>query len=187
MRAPASEQVVSVLVENHRGFLRFLEGRVGTRQDAEEILQAAFVRAWERGGAIEDEESAVAWFYRLLRNAVIDHYRHQDVQRRALEREARDPPEPPAFDPAMEQLVCQCIHDLLPTINEGYAALIRRVDLERAPIAQIAQESGTTVNNTRVKLHRARQALGKQLQRSCGTCADHGCLDCTCDKAPPAQ
>jgi len=30
------------------------------------------------------------------------------------------------------------------------------------------------------KLARAREALKKQVVRSCGTCADHGCLDCTC-------
>jgi RNA polymerase sigma-70 factor (ECF subfamily) len=31
-----------------------------------------------------------------------------------------------------------------------------------------------------VRLHRARQALKRELERSCGTCATHGCLDCTC-------
>ena len=89
-------------------------------------------------------------------------------------------PEPEAFDPEMEQAICQCIHDLLPTINAGYADLIRRVDLESATIAQTAEATGMTSNNTRVKLHRARTALRKQLERSCGTCAEHGCLDCTC-------
>jgi len=184
MSAPASPQVVAVLVENHRRFLAFLERRVGSPEDAEDILQAAFVRVAERGGAIADDESAVAWFYRLLRNALVDHYRHRDAQRRALERTARLSAEPPPLDPAMEQVVCLCIHDLLPTIKEGYADLIRRVDLESKSIAETAEATGMTANNTRVKLHRARAALRKQLERSCGTCAQHGCLDCTCAQAP---
>ena len=25
--------------------------------------------------------------------------------------------------------------------------------------------------------------LAQELKRSCGTCADHGCLDCTCEKS----
>ena len=29
----------------------------------------------------------------------------------------------------------------------------------------------------------AREALRKQVTRACGTCADHGCLDCTCEKS----
>ena len=36
--------VVGVLVENHRRFLAFLERRVRSRAEAEDILQAAFVR-----------------------------------------------------------------------------------------------------------------------------------------------
>jgi hypothetical protein len=28
-----------------------------------------------------------------------------------------------------------------------------------------------------------KEALRKQLQRSCGTCAEHGCLDCTSESS----
>ena len=61
-----------MLVASHREFLAFLEPRLPSRALAEEILQSAFVRAMEKGGALRDEESAVAWFYRVLRNALID-------------------------------------------------------------------------------------------------------------------
>jgi RNA polymerase sigma-70 factor (ECF subfamily) len=87
--APA---VVDVLVDRHRQFLDFLERRVGNRAAAEELLQAAYLKGLERGGALRDGESAVAWFYRLLRNALIDFYRHRDAERRALERHAVELP-----------------------------------------------------------------------------------------------
>ncbi len=44
----------------------------------------------------------------------------------------------------------------------------------------MAREAGITAKNAGVRLHRARQALKKQLERSCGSCAVHGCLDCSC-------
>jgi RNA polymerase sigma-70 factor (ECF subfamily) len=72
MSGPTPE-TVRTLVENHRQFRAFLEQRVGNPADAEEILQTAFLKTVERGDAIRDEESAVAWFYRLLRNALIDY------------------------------------------------------------------------------------------------------------------
>jgi RNA polymerase sigma-70 factor (ECF subfamily) len=31
-------------------------------------------------------------------------------------------------------------------------------------------------------LHRARAALRKQLVQTCGSCAEHGCLNCICRK-----
>ncbi len=80
-----SPAAIQRLVDSHRQFLAFLEARVESRAVAEDILQTAFVRGLERGADVRDEESAVAWFYRVLRNAVIDHYRHRAATGRALE------------------------------------------------------------------------------------------------------
>jgi RNA polymerase sigma-70 factor (ECF subfamily) len=175
-----SPDVVSTLVKNHQRFLSFLTHRLGNPADAEEILQAAFVKSVEKSDSIRDGETAVAWFYRLLRNAVIDHYRHQDAERRALERLAGMSTDIETPEPDFENAVCHCVHDLLPTLKDDYSALLTRVDLEGAPIAEVAVELGMTPNNTRVKLHRARTALRKQLELSCGSCVEHACLDCAC-------
>src|SRR4051794_13893898 len=61
---PGTDAVVARLLANHRRFLDFLTARVGRREDAEEILQEAFVRGLQKAGEIRDDESAVAWFYR---------------------------------------------------------------------------------------------------------------------------
>jgi RNA polymerase sigma factor (sigma-70 family) len=176
--APASPAVVEKLVANHREFLAFLQARVAGRAAAEELLQAAFVRAIEKGGAIRDEESAVAWFYRLLRNAVIDHYRKNAVRSRGEERVAAEAQLP--FEDELNDAVCKCITLLLPTLKSEYADLLDRVDMQGKPVSAAALELGITANNAMVRLHRARQALKRQLERSCGTCATHGCLNCTC-------
>jgi RNA polymerase sigma-70 factor (ECF subfamily) len=172
--------VIAMLVDNHRRFLSFLTRRVGNPSDAEEILQAAFVKSVEKSDSIRDRESVVAWFYSLLRNAVIDYYRHRDAESRALERLAgmSTDTEPP--EPDIERAICQCVYDLLPTLKDDYSLLLRRVDLDGTSIAEVAVETGMTSNNTRVKLHRARATLRKQLELSCGSCAEHACLDCDC-------
>jgi RNA polymerase sigma-70 factor (ECF subfamily) len=38
----------------------------------------------ERGAEVQDEK-VIAWFYRVLRNAVIDHYRHRSTSARGFE------------------------------------------------------------------------------------------------------
>ncbi|HZI10106.1 MAG TPA: RNA polymerase sigma factor [Myxococcus sp.] len=176
---PAGDEVTRALVANHRQFLAFLERRVGSRATAEEILQSAFVKAVEKGGALDDSEGAVAWFYRLLRNALVDHYRRQAAEGRALEREAREAEEA-REDPELKGAVCACVGELLPTLKPEYADMVRQVDLEERSVPDVAREAGISANNAGVRLHRARQALKKQLERSCGTCASHGCLDCSC-------
>jgi len=181
MKTNTNSDAIPLLVENHRTFLAFLTRRVGNRADAEEILLAAYVKGLERADTIRSSESAVAWFYRLLRNAMIDHSRHHEAAARASARltDASEPANDPEQE--LEDAVCQCMHDLLPTLKEDYARLIRRVDLDGEAIAAVAAEEGLTPSNTRVKLHRARNALRRQLRVCCGTCAEHGCLDCDCN------
>ncbi|MHC4516356.1 MAG: RNA polymerase sigma factor [Planctomycetota bacterium] len=174
--------VIATLVGNRQRFLSFLIRRVDNPADAEEILQAAFVKSVEKADSLRAGETVVAWFYRLLRNAVIDHYRHQDAERRALERFDAMSEDSEAPEADLERAVCQCVHDVLPTLKDDYATLLKRIDLEDASISEVAMETGMTANNTRVKLHRARTALRKQLQLCCGSCAEHGCLDCTCQR-----
>jgi RNA polymerase sigma-70 factor (ECF subfamily) len=172
--------IIHSLVENHRRFLGFLRPRVHGPDDAEEILQSAFVKAVEKQGTLRSEESAVAWFYRLLRNALVDYYRRQDVDRRAVEKVAQASSDETAFGPELERTVCACVGDLVGTLKPEYAELLRRVDLEGASVPAAAADLEISPNNAGVRLHRARAALKTRLEQSCGTCATHGCFDCTC-------
>jgi RNA polymerase sigma-70 factor (ECF subfamily) len=178
---------LSALVDNHRRFLTFLERRTGDRATAEEILQSAFVKGLEKAGEIRDEERAVAWFYRVLRNALTDHWRARGVEHRALEglaRELADAAEPP---PEVATELCGCFGPLLGALKPEYAEILRRVDLEGARPLDFAAEAGITPNNAMVRLHRARKALREQLTLSCRTCAEHGCLDCSCGRPRAAD
>jgi RNA polymerase sigma-70 factor (ECF subfamily) len=174
------------LVENHRRFLAFLEHRLESRAVAEELLQDALMRTLESGTAPQDDEGAVAWFYRVLRNALVDHHRKQSAEGRALERLTRESTEV-AEDGALHEAVCTCMRGLLPALKPEYAEIVERVDLEQQPVSDVARLLGVTANNAGVRLHRARQALKRQLERACGSCATHGCLDCTCDKQKVAD
>ncbi len=180
-----SPEVVAQLVASHARFLAFLERRVGDRHVAEEILQQAFVRAVERSHTIREEESATAWFYRLLRNAIVDHRRRRGAEARALEAAAREPE--PVMDEALMDGVCQCVHALLPTLADSHADILQHVDLGGEGVAAYARRTGISANNAGVRLHRAREALFKQLVRCCGACATHGCLDCHCDHSMRIQ
>ncbi|HEV7920571.1 MAG TPA: sigma-70 family RNA polymerase sigma factor [Thermoanaerobaculia bacterium] len=172
--------VAERLVESHRQFLAFLERRLGDRALAEDILQDAFVKTMERGGELRDDEAAVAWFYRLLRNAVIDHHRRRSVRTRALDalaREMEGAAEPP---PEVRGAICACVGRLVGNLRPEYAAAIRRVELDEVPVQTFAGEMGITANNAAVRLFRAREALRKQVRAACGTCATHGCVECSC-------
>jgi RNA polymerase sigma factor (sigma-70 family) len=175
-----SPGVVETLVANHRQFLQFLERRAGSRAEAEDILQEAFVKGIERAGSLADGESASAWFYRTLRNAVIDRYRRRGAADRALEAFVHELERAPQASPDLKQAVCACVGTLSATLKPEYAQALQRIDIDGISVQAYAAEVGIQPNNAGVRVHRARLALRARVMRSCGTCAEHGCLDCTC-------
>ncbi|HYC30944.1 MAG TPA: RNA polymerase sigma factor [Gemmatimonadales bacterium] len=180
-RDPRSPDVLRVLLDNHARFLGFVERRVGSRDEAEDVLQEAFVRSLGRTDALRSDESAIAWFYRVLRNALVDRARRADARTRAHERLAAETDqESAAPDAELERVACACVAALVDTLKPEYGAAIRRVELDGLRLRDFAEEAGITPGNAGVRLHRAREALRRQLARSCGTCLEHGCLDCRC-------
>lgn len=177
--APTSYDVVQALVANHRQFLAFLEKRVESREVAEDILQEAFVRGLD-SVSLRDAQSAIAWFYRALRNAIVDHYRRRGTEARVLEQVANESTGEVQPDAELMDSVCSCVATLLPTLKSEYARAIQRVELDEIPVKQFAAEEKISANAAGVRLFRAREALKRRLIQSCGTCSDHGCLDCRC-------
>jgi len=171
---------VAGLIPQRKRFLHFVQKRVDSPTIAEDIIQSAYVRAIEQAPTLRSEESAFAWFYRILRNAVIDHYRHSAAEDRALERWAQNLATEAAPDPETEQIICECIGQVLPTMKPSYSEILRDVDLAELSLEAFAAKAGITPGNAAVRIHRARQALRKQLALVCGICAKDGCVNCTC-------
>jgi len=181
--APLAAPALAALVENRARFLSFLEKRVGGREVAEEILQQAYLRGMDRGGGLRAGESAVAWFYRLLRNVLADHWRHRDAERRALAAYAGEGTIAAADDGALLDAVCGCVTGLIGTLKPELADIIRSVDLDGVAPRAYATRVGITANNAAVRLHRARQALGRQIRRTCAAGDIAALRDCDCDCA----
>jgi RNA polymerase sigma factor (sigma-70 family) len=187
---PASPDVVAALVANHQQFLAFVERRVGSRALAEDILQDAFVRGIGKLEGLRSDESAVGWFYRVLRNAVVDHLRRRGAAERKLaafgaELGATGNDAEP--EPELKGAICRCVGQLAETLKPEYAEVLQRVEVEGAKVADYAASAGITASNAGVRVFRARKALLEQVKRSCGSCAEHGCLDCTCGSGTRAD
>ncbi len=82
------------------------------------------------------------------------------------------------------QAVAEVMSSVWPVLQRKpeYAEAIRAVDIDDTPVKAFAEKAGLTTTNAGVRLFRAREALRKQVTASCGTCADHGCLDCSCGR-----
>jgi RNA polymerase sigma-70 factor (ECF subfamily) len=172
--------VILALIERRTEFLGFLERRVGSRALAEDLLQEAFARGLDKVESLEREESATAWFYRVLRNAVIDYHRRHAAASRGLDAFARELEE--AVEPTVEtrDAVCKCVGRIAEELKPEYAHALKRIEVDGVAVKAFADEQGISSSNAAVRVFRAREALRKKVAHTCGKCATTGCVNCTC-------
>ena len=172
------------LLEQESAFRAFLRKRLSDDAVTEDLLQQSLMKAVERYHDLQKSDSAISWFYRILRNALVDYYRshaadHRKVEGLHQEMIAAGEDKVPALD-EMRPAICTCLGPLLKDMRPAYAHLLERVDIKGESPATVAKDLKLTANNLTVRLHRARQALRASLEQACGICTKHGCLNCTC-------
>jgi RNA polymerase sigma-70 factor (ECF subfamily) len=172
--------MIETLLENHRSFLRFLERRVGDRALAEDILQDAFAKVVDHPEQAPADEAIVPWFYRTLRNAAIDQFRRRGAADRALAAFARELETTARPSADLNAEICACVSRLAATLKPEYVEALQAIDVNETPVNVFASAHGLSAGNAGVRVFRARQALKKRVAESCGTCAEHGCLNCSC-------
>ena len=174
---------LAALLASRREFVAFVQRRVGDAELAEDLVQDAFVKGLRRGGQLRQAESVRAWFFRILRRAIVDRARRARVAAATLERAAtelqRDKQASRAVD---DREVCGCLLALVDALPPAQAAALRRVELEGQSVKAFAAEAGIGESNAGVRVFRARRALRELVRKACGACAEHGCLDCCCRK-----
>lgn len=184
-QAYRKQDPIQQILNARASFLSFVRNRIGDANVAQDLFQQSVLRAVERQSSLRRREDAVAWFRSILRHALVDYLRKHAVEargkkayRQALMRSghAKVPP----FEEVGDN-PCSCAYVLLPILRPSYAELIRRIDLDGESSKTVAQDLAITVNNVRVRLHRARQVLRSRLVRLCGPCCEHSCRNCRCD------
>lgn len=182
-----ADSVIHRLTENRSLFEAFLRRRVEDDFLVQDLLQQSLVKAIQQQHSLNNEESVVPWFYRILRNTVIDYYRSnasENARRNDFLEEAKVLADDhvPSLD-EVKATVCRCLDDAILVLRPGYSDLIRPIDLGGETISVVAKGLQITPNNATVRLHRARQALRQSLEQACGVCSAHGCLNCTCKES----
>ncbi len=121
------ELAYAALVERHlRWALRFVERILGNRADAEDVAQAAFLRVWQGAAAWTPSAKFSTWFYRVLYNLCMDHFRAR----------ARAATDDDALDDDMR--------DGQPSLEERLAR-VQRVDQVKAALATLPERQRTAL------------------------------------------
>jgi len=164
------------LVERHQDRLYDLAFRLtGHRQEAEDIVQTAFVRMYSRLSGCDPRLGFSNWAYTITLNAARDLLRRRAIlrvfslDRRAAPDEEEDPPpEPEDAGPTPEdrllneEMLAQ-LHRCVRELPLGLSAVFILRYFHHDDVEDIARKLGVSKNVVHVRLCRARERLQREL------------------------
>lgn len=144
-------------------------------QDATDMAQEAFVRAWRAIGRFKNDASFYTWIYRITTNLCIDFVRRRTRQPTTALEEGFDPPpdpnlpQPPSTNPSPSteaergELAGQIDRALL-ELSADHRAVIHLREFEGLDYAEIAKVMNCSMGTVMSRLHYARKHLQKLLR-----------------------
>jgi RNA polymerase sigma-70 factor (ECF subfamily) len=163
LRAKAGDHdAFAELVERHESMVYSLAYHFfGDRSRAEEVAQDAFLQLYRSLGTIETEAHLLFWLRQVTTRRCIDLLRRSRMKAVSLEDagelRAVDRPADPFLDRRLRKLIQE-----LPDLQRAVVTLRYQEDLDPAEICRIVN---MPVNTVKSHLHRALQALRKELTR----------------------
>jgi RNA polymerase sigma factor (sigma-70 family) len=168
---------VDELLSHRPRFVSFVRSQIGDRAVAEDIVQGSFAKLVADPPPLAGQD-LVRWFYRVLRNAVIDRHRRHAAESRGLERWQVDPTT--HAGPESTRRVCGCVRSALNGLPAKSREIVEAVELRGMSPSAYGKAHAISAGNASVRLHRARRLLADRLRGICGTCTLDGCADCDC-------
>lgn len=146
-------QLNEYIIAHQEDFYRLAFSYVKNRDAALDVVQESIVRALSKSDSLRQPEYMKTWFYRILLNESMNHYR-RSKRLVPLEESAADAPAP-AGDPA-ERLDLYAAIDRLDPKEQ---AIIRLRFFEDMKLEEIARITGTNLNTVKSRLYKSLRKL----------------------------
>lgn len=163
------ESAFAELVRRHQAGVRRCAGRVlGDMEEARDVAQLAFVRAWENLGRYDPAWSFSTWLYRITTNLAIDVLRSRDSRERTHTSHLRlvsDHVGPAAPRDLAEQEVNEIFAQLARMLSPSQRAAFLLREVEGLPTAEVAQILGCSEATVRNHVFQARVVLRRELAK----------------------
>lgn len=141
--------------------LRFAHGMVGRRENAEDLVQEAFLRLHAHW---EDVANPRAWLYRSVRNLALNFLR--DHKRETLVDQPSEWDAAADHDDSVERLeAAGAVRLLLAELHHDERELLQLKYHDDLKYDQISERTGLSVGNVGYKLHHLLKSMGESLRR----------------------
>jgi RNA polymerase sigma-70 factor (ECF subfamily) len=168
----------------HPKIKRYLSRLVG-ESESEDLIQEVFLKVNQKLKTFRGESRALStWVYRIATNVALDRVRSPSFQKMVRDRLSKDSVAEGEIAtevkvvwtgmkaPSIEQQLIrkemnECIRDFIEKLPENYRAVLILSELEGQKNQEIAEILGLSLDTVKIRLHRARAKLKKELETHC--------------------
>jgi RNA polymerase sigma-70 factor, ECF subfamily len=157
------------LVDRHKNLVFTIAVRVArNREDAEEIAQDVFVKAYQKLSEFKQASRFSTWLYRIAYNEAVSHTRKKVLSTVTIEEQITEN----IPEDALEEEVMgldrhqqkSVIEKVLHRLPEEDQLLITLFYMGERPVSDISEVTGLSESNVKVKLHRIRKKIYKEIK-----------------------
>jgi RNA polymerase sigma-70 factor (ECF subfamily) len=170
LAAGGDEDAFRVLVERHsRSVFRLAFRMTGSAEDAEDVVQETFVRAYQQLARFESRSHFSTWLYRIGFNCAIDHLRKRPKLEAAQAPEMLGELAPATPGPTSEDMVFagqigSRVQDALNSLSEQERAAFLMRHFQGCSIEEICSALGLKTNAAKHSIYRAVKKMRAQLK-----------------------
>ncbi len=182
----------------HRRINHYLVGMVGAAE-AEDLTQEVFEKAHRALKNFRGESSLSTWVYKIATNCAIDRMRSLSWKRESLQesretgcdpgavsREEPSASEWTAEDHVIRKEMSACVREVIDGLSQNDRVVIILSDIEGFRDEEIAEILKVRLETAKIRLHRARSRLRKELEKNCSFSHDQHNIF-VCEKRDPIE
>lgn len=161
----------ALLIDRHKSYVFTLALRfVKNREDAEEIAQDAFVKAYRSLATYRGDSKFTTWMYTITFNTAMSFKRSKKLETTSIDErnthiQLHNTESDYRPETALEQQsLKEHLNEAIDKLSTDDASIITLFYQGEQSLDEIAVVFGTDVNNTKVRLFRARQRLKTVLE-----------------------
>ena len=159
----------ATLVERHKDMVFTIANRMlKNREEAEEVAQDAFMKAYRSLKKFRKESKFSTWLYRIVYNLCVSQLRKNKTQIQSLDDEEKNIDIEDTHK-KMEKLEkkerSKYINRAIDNLNPEEKTIITLYYQDELSVAEISEVTRLTQSNVKVRLHRSRLKLYDELNR----------------------
>jgi RNA polymerase sigma-70 factor (ECF subfamily) len=148
---------------------KFILASVKDESVADDLIQETFIKIQENLDSLRDPAKISPWVFRIAYHLCQDHFR--TLKKSSSHEEIHDGLVSLQETPVQKKLeqgeMSQCVQDQLSLLPDTQRSVIILADVMDFSLQEIADILGLTVENVKVRLHRARKKFKAILEEKC--------------------